>query len=144
MNLLISEQGEVLGQTLSPENAHRQSMIARTSMYAVTKKEELRKLPNKTRTSLWEDYAAHSLDDLWKTLRMHKFPYWGKVSVMKVLRFVFSDRNAEFTKDELMEIVPGATWISITTAMSMLKNKKYAKPGKPVVITQIDGKYRRQ
>ena len=143
MNLLISKEGEVLGNTLSAENARRQAMIARTVMYAVTSKEELRSLPNNTRTPLWEDYAAHSLDDLWKTLRMFKFPYWGKVSVQRVLRHIFSDHEAEFTKDELMDIVPGATWISITTAMSMLKNKEYSN-GKPLVIAQIDGKYRRQ
>jgi len=144
MNLLISEQGEVLGQTLSPENAFRQSMIARTSIYAVTQKSELKALPKETRKLLWEDYAAHSLDDLWQTLRMHKFPYWGKVSVMKVLRSIFDDDDTGFTKDELLDIIPGATWISITTAMSMLKNKRYATPGKPLVIAQIDGKYRRQ
>lgn len=144
MNLLISEQGEVLGQTLSPENAFRQSMIARTSIYAVTQKSELKALPKETRKLLWEDYAAHSLDDLWATLAMHKFPYWGKVSVMKVLRSIFDDDDTGFTKDELLDIVPGATWISITTAMSMLKNKRYATPGKPLVIAQIDGKYRRQ
>ena len=144
MNLLISEQGEVLGQTLSPENAKRQAMIARTSMYAVTRKEELKLLPRETSKLLWEDYAAHSTADLWKTLRMYKFPYWGKVSVMRVIRSIFNDDTLAFSRDELLDIVPGATWISITTAISMLKNKKYAKPGKPLVIAQVDGKYRKQ
>lgn len=143
MNLLISEQGEVLGQTLSAANAYRQSMIARTSMYAVTNKEELKKLPKEARKYIWEDYAAHSVNDLWATLKMHKFPYWGKVSVMRVLRSIFNDDELAFSKEELLEIVPGATWISITTAMSMLKNKNYAG-GKVIMIAQIDGKYRKQ
>lgn len=143
MNLLISEQGEVLGQTLSPENAYRQSMIARTSMFAVTTKDELKSLPKETRRLLMDDYFARSYDDLWQTLSDQKFPYWGKVSVMKVLRSIFDDDSTEFSKDDLMEIVPGATWISITTAMSMLKNKEYAG-GKTIVIAQNEGMYRRQ
>lgn len=143
MNLLISEEGEVLGQTLSPENAHRQAMIARTSIYAVTTLDELKKLPKQTRKLLWDDYSAHSLADLWNSLKAQKFPYWGKVSVQKVLRSIFDDDTCGYTKDELLDAVPGATWISITTAMSMLKNKDYAK-GKPLVIAQSDGMYRRQ
>jgi len=143
MNLLISEQGEVLGQTLSPENAHRQAMIARTSMFAVTRQGELGTLPPETLKLLRADYSAESFEVLWRRLGNAKFPYWGKVSVQRVLRSIFIT-GSSFTKDELMETVPGATWISITTAMSMLKNKKYAKPGKPLVIAQIDGKYRRQ
>ena len=144
MNLLISEQGEVLGQTLSPENAYRQAMIARTSIYAVTQKDELNGLPRETRLLLLEDYASKSNEALWTALKSSKFPYWGKVSVMKVLRSIFDGDDLAFSKDELLDVVPGATWISITTAMSMLKNKKYAKPGKPLVIAQIDGKYRRR
>ena len=143
MNLLISEQGEVLGQTLSPENAVRRAMISRTAMFAVTTKAEMKALPKVTRRFLWDDYGASSLDDLWEQLNTHKFPYWGKVSVMKVLRTVFNDDDASFTKDGLMDIVPGATWISITTAMSMLKNKDYSG-GKVLVIAQVEGKYRRQ
>jgi len=143
MNLLISEQGEVLGQTLSPENAVRQAMIARTKMFAVTTKEEMKALPKVTRRYLWDDYAAKSLDDLWEVLKMQTFPYWGKVSVMKVLRSLFNDDGASYTKEQLIETIPGATWISITTAMSMLKNKQYSG-GKVMVIAQEDGVYQRQ
>jgi hypothetical protein len=100
MNLLISRQGEVLGQTLSAENAYRRAMIARTPMFAVTKKEELRVLPGATRTLLWDDYSAQSLDDLWDTLKAHKFPYWGKVSVMLVLRHLYGDTGCSLTQDE--------------------------------------------
>lgn len=143
MNLLISEQGEVLGQTLSPENAFRQAMIARTPMFAVTRQGELGTLPPDTLVLLRGDYDASSFAKLWSTLKKQKFPYWGKVSVQCVLRSLYNNGSA-YTRDELMETIPGATWISITTAMSMLKNKKYSKPGKPIVITQIDGKYQRR
>lgn len=143
MNLLISRQGEVLGQTLSPENAHRRAMIARTPMYAVTREGELGTLPPQTLASLRGDYGNPSFATLWRMLGKQKFPYWGKVSVQCVLRSLYSNGKS-YTRDELMETIPGATWISITTAMSMLKNKKYAKPGKPIVITQIDGKYQRR
>jgi hypothetical protein len=143
MFLLISKQGEVLGQTLSPENACRQAMIARTPMYAVTRQGELGTLPPETLRLLREDYNAASHAALWKKLKDMKFPYWGKVSVKKVLRSLFDVDGKVYTKDDLLKIVPGATWISITTAMSMLKNKEYAD-GKTLVITQVEGKYRRQ
>ena len=77
-----------------------------------------------------------------KKLKNEKFPYWGKVSVQRVLRTLFADDSA-YTREELMEIVPGASWVSITTAMSMLKNKRYAN-GQTMVIEQVDGKYRRR
>ena len=143
MNLLISKQGEVLGQTLSPENAHRRAMIARTPMYAITRQGELGNLPPETLRLLREDYSASSHASLWKRLKDDKFPYWGKVSVKKVLRSLFDDGESVFSKEGLMDIVPGASWISITTAMSMLKNKEYAD-GKTLVITQVNGTYRRQ
>jgi hypothetical protein len=142
MNLLVSLEGEVLGQTLSPENAYRQAMIARTPMLAITSEGELEQLPKAALKDFLDDFSVATPNGLWKKLKSEKFPYWGKVSVQRVLRTLFSDDSA-YTREELMEIVPGASWVSITTAMSMLKNKRYSN-GRTMVIEQVDGKYRRR
>lgn len=142
MNLLISEDGIVLGQTLSKENAERHAMISRMPLFVVSNKDELKKLPKKALRALNADFGAKSMAALWAMLTKKTFPYWGKVSVKKVVRHLYANGKCELTRDELLDTVPGATWISITTAFSMLKNKKYAG-GDVIVIDQIDGKYRR-
>ena len=81
---------------------------------------------------------------MWKKLRDAKgLPKWGKVSVKEVLRCLYTrNQKLALNEDELLEAVPGASWISIVTAISMLKNPKYAD-GPLLKIEQVRGKYRR-
>lgn len=142
MNYLISEQGEVLGQTLSPENAERIAMVARTPMFVVTSAKDFKKLPRHCVHALNSDYGARSFAALWAMLTKRQFPQWGKVSVMTVVRDLYENIGAEYTQEMLLELIPGGTWISITTAFSMLKNGDY-NDGKLMVINKVKDKYRR-
>lgn len=142
MNLLISKDGVVLGQTLSAENARRHAMISRMPLFVVTNKSEFKTLPKGCHRALNEDHGATSLTGLWSMITNNFVPYWGKVSVKKVIRYMYTNGECALTREELLDTVPGATWISITTAFSMLKNKEYAD-GNIIKIDQIDGKYRR-
>lgn len=142
MNYLISQDGVVLGQTLSPENAKRHAMVSRMPLYVVTDQRDFSILPKPCIRALNEDHGAKSFRALWAMMSKKTYPYWGKVSVKKVLRHMYSNGDCEMTRDELLKAVPGATWISITTAFSMLKNREYAD-GELIVVEQIDGKYRR-
>lgn len=144
MNLLISGNGQVLGQTYSADNAVRHAMVAKDKMYAVTRPNDLSRIDKCVGEEMLMEHGVTSVMQLWNIFKKQTFPYWGKVSVKKVVRTLYANGRTELTKDELMETIPGATWISITTAFSMLKNKKYAKPGKVLVIERKNGKYRRK
>lgn len=114
-------------------------------MYAVTSCTDLDVLPSKVIENLCEEYRVTDISTrkLWNALSKKNFPYWGKVSVQSVVRVLYVNGNTELTKDELINTIPGATWISISTAFSMLKNKRYAN-GKVIVIERAAGKYRRK
>ena len=143
MNLLINRDGVVVGQTLSPENAHRHAMTSRMKLYVVTSKKDIANLPNLVVRALNEDYRAQSIATLWAILTKRTFPQWGKVSVKDAIRSLYANDKVELTRDQLIATIPGASWISITTAFSMLKNKKYAD-GDLMFIEQVNGKYRRR
>lgn len=143
MNLLINKDGVIVGQTLSPENAHRHAMTSRMRLFVVTNRNDFKKLPVEVSRALNEDFRAKSIASLLAMLSKQTFPQWGKVSVKDVVRKLYADGKCELTRDELISTIPGATWISITTAFSMLKNKKYAD-GDLMFIEQINGKYRRR
>ena len=141
MHLLITGSGQVLGQTYSEDNAKRHVMVSKDKMFIVSKLSELGLLPVKVVSEMMSDYDVDTQMKLWNTLNKKSFPYWGKVSVEKVVRAVYA-KDAAYTKDELLLVIPGATWISITTAFSMLKNKKYVS-NNILPIKKIEGKYRR-
>jgi hypothetical protein len=156
LHLLISEDGQVLGQTSTHDNAVRQTMVAKGRMFAVSDAEDLAGLPQSAFLPIMDDYCyggdAWRVDDLsdaaikkcWRNLKKQNFPYWGKVSVQKVIRNMYLTNGAAYTKDELMEIIPGATWTSITTAFSMLKNKKYSQGELLIIERKVDtGQYTR-
>lgn len=145
MNLLISPDGDVLGHTPTPDNAKRHEILLRQPVHIVSKLDHLRHLPAGLTGSMLEDWCATSIPDLWKKLRKSKgLPKWGKVSVKQVLRCLYTrDRTLALTEDELLEAIPGASWISIVTAISMLKNPKYAD-GPLMHIEHKGGKYRRE
>lgn len=144
MNLLLSPEGDVLGHTPTPDNAKRHAILLRMPVQIVTSLAELRELDASVTARLLSDHSAKSIPDLWKRLRHAKgLPKWGKVSVKEVLRCLYSrDSKLALSEDELLEAIPGASWISIVTAISMLKNPKYAD-GPLLKIEHIDGKYRR-
>jgi hypothetical protein len=144
MNLLISPQGDLLGITPTPDNAKRHQLMLRTPVLIITKRSELEELPAKTTEALFENFNVRSFAMLWKQIKDKKgLPKWGKVSVKEVLRCLYTrDTKLALTEDELLEAVPGASWISIVTAISMLKNAKYAD-GPLLHIEQKGGKYRR-
>ena len=144
MNLLISPDGDVLGTTPTLDNAKRHEIMLRQPIHVVGKLAHLRELPAGLTGNMLEDWKAKSMPDLWKKLREAKgLPHWGKVSVKEVLRCLYTrDRTLAMTEEELLDAVPGASWISIVTAISMLKNVKYSD-GDTLIIEQVDGKYRR-
>ena len=117
-------------------------MISRMPLFVVTAAKEFAGLPKECVRALNEDFGAKSFRALYAMITNGAVPYWGKVSVKKVLRHMYTNGECALTRDELLDTVPGATWISITTAFSMLKNKEYAD-GAVMRIDQIDGKYRR-
>jgi hypothetical protein len=144
MNLLLSPEGDVLGHTPTPDNARRHQLLLRTTVLIVTKRSDLEDLPAKTKEGLLENFNVRGYPALWKALREAKgLPKWGKVSVKEVLRCLYT-RNPKLsmTEEELLEAVPGASWISIVTAISMLKNPKYAD-GPLLNIEHMKGRYRR-
>lgn len=148
MYLLISGNGQVLGQTFSEDNARRHALVARDTMHVVLRQGDLESLPVNVRNGLLEEFGIDyddSVKKLWNTLKKQNFPYWGKISVQRCVRHLFRDEDphAAYTKSQLLEMIPGATWISITTALTMLKNKNYAR-GKTMQIKFIEGKYRRE
>jgi len=145
MNLLLSPEGDVLGHTPTPDNAKRHAILLRMPIQIVTSLAELRDLPANVTGELIARYSAKSVPDLWKRLRTAKgLPKWGKVSVKEVLRCLYTRQpNLALTEDELLEAIPGASWISVVTAISMLKNPKYAD-GPLMNIEHKGGKYRRE
>ena len=144
MNFLISGNGQVLGKTFSADNARRHVIVAKDDMHAVTSITELAELPLPVQHTLMDTHYMDDIRAVWGPMKKESYPYWGKVSVQRVVRSLFPEDNptAAYSKDELLDAIPGATWISITTAFSMLKNKKYAR-GNIVNINQVKGKYRR-
>jgi hypothetical protein len=148
MNLLISEGGQVLGQTFSPDNAKRHVIVARDKMYTVLKQSDIDNLPLPVMNGLMEEFDVDtSSQKLWNAMKKRPsraIPYWGKISVQRVIRHLYRDEapDAAYTKNELLENIPGATWVSITTALTMLKNPKYARGG-TIDIRFKDRKYRR-
>jgi hypothetical protein len=143
MNLLISKHGDILGQTPTKDNAYRHEILLRTPVQVVTSLKELRLLPADHLTGLIADYQARSIPDLWKRINAAKgLPKWGKVSVKELMRCMYTrDPNLSLTEEELLFTVPGASWDSIATAISMLKNPKYSD-GQTMRIDKIDGEYK--
>jgi hypothetical protein len=151
MYLLISSGGQVLGQTFSQINAERHAIVSRDPLTVIGRRGDIERLPLPIQNRLLEDYDADNVAKLWNILKKRtestkdRFPYWGKVSVQRVLRHLFRDVDSDvaYSKQALLEMIPGASWISITTAFTMLKNKKYSR-GKTMSIGFKKGKYRRQ
>jgi hypothetical protein len=145
MNLLLSPQGDILGHTPTPDNALRHQLMLRTPVEIVTRRSDLETLPPKTREGLFDAFGVRSDAMLWKRIKARKgLPKWGKVSVKDVMRCIYTrNPNLSLTEDELIEAIPGASWTSIVTAISMLKNPKYAE-GETMNIVHKNGKYRRQ
>lgn len=144
LHLLISENGQILGQTFSHDNAVRHTMIAKGQMFAASSSADLSRLPISALSNFIDEHETKDLKKIWSTLKKQSFPVWGKVSVQKVIRNMYLANGAAYTKDELIEMIPGATWISITTAFSMLKNKRYSKGKLLVIERKIDtGEYTR-
>jgi len=143
MNLLLSHEGDVLGTTPTPDNAYRHEMLLRIPVFVITSLPELRQLPVELTGRLLANYNAKSVPDLWKRLRKTKgLPKWGKVSVKDILRCMYTrDPELALDEDELISTIPGASWVSIATAISMLKNPKYSD-GPTMTIVQKEGKYR--
>lgn len=146
MNLLISPQGDVLGNTPTPDNAKRHQLMLRTPIEIITRRSDLPELPAKTREALFENFDVRSDAMLWKKLREKKgLPQWGKVSVKEVLRCLYTrNPNLSLSEEELLETIPGASWTSIVTAISMLKNPKYSEGKTMNIVRTASGNYRRE
>lgn len=144
MNILLSPQGDILGHTPTPDNALRHQLMLRTPVLIVTKRADLKELPPKTREGLLDVFNVRSDAMLWKRLRDKKgLPKWGKVSVKEVLRCLYTRTpSLSLTEDELIEAIPGASKTSVVTAISMLKNPKYAEGPLMNIIHTKNGKYR--
>lgn len=143
MNLLLSQEGDVLGTTPTKDNAQRHQIMRRMPLTVVTSLKEMRELPANITAILLSDYQASSLPDLWKKLRDAKgLPKWGKVSVKELMRCLYTrNPKLELDEDELLEAIPGASWDSIVTAISMLKNPKYSD-GPTMLIHNFGNRYR--
>lgn len=144
MFLLISANGQVLGQTFSADNAKRHAIVARDTMFIVLRESCLDNLPLEVQAGLFEEYGVDTVKKLWLRLKKQNFPYWGKISVQRIVRHFFKeeDGDAAYTKQELLDTIPGATWISITTAITMLKRTKTSR-GKTMDVRFVNSKYRR-
>ena len=142
MNLLISPDGDVLGQTPTKDNAYRHQIKLRTPVHVVTSVKELRTLPASRLSGLLADYQAKSIPDLWKKLKEAKgLPKWGKISVKEMMRLMYTRTpSLSLTEEELLYEVPGASWDSIATAISMLKNPTYSD-GATMRIDNVGGNY---
>jgi hypothetical protein len=121
-----------MGQTSSADNAQRWALQSKILLHAISSREQL---------------DALKFEDLtWKQLERGRYPYFGKVSVSKVLEALFREEYAgpSYTKEQLLDIIAGANWIAIATALSNMKNKSYRYTDKPIIIEKVDGKYVRQ
>lgn len=144
MNILLSPQGDILGHTPTPDNALRHQLMLRTPVLLVSRRADLKQLPPKTRDGLFDLFNVRSDAMLWKKIRSKKgLPKWGKVSVKEVLRCLYT-RNPQLalTEEELLDAVPGSSWTSVVTAISMLKNPKYAEGPLMNIEHTKNGKYR--
>lgn len=127
MNLLITENGQIIGQTMDCENAKRHAIVSLDNVFAVCKQSDIDSLPAPAQLALYDQFNVSTPAGLWRALKKKRFPYWGKVSVQAVIRRLFTDNDEGFSREQLIDAVPGASWVSITTALSMLKNPRYAK-----------------
>lgn len=144
MNLLISQEGDILGSTPTKDNAYRHQLMLRMPVKIVTTLKEFRALPDEVVVPLLKDYQAKNVTQLWKRIKEAKgLPKWGKISVKEMMRCMYTrDPELALDEDELREAVPGASWDSIATAISMLKNPVYSD-GSTMRIERVEGKYRR-